>query len=143
MIILDTDHVTVLRYPEQSLYAPLTSRMSRSTDSAFAVTAVSIEEQLRGWLAAIHRKRDIHGQILYYTRLTGLIEFFGRWQIVPFNEPAADRFFALRQGGLRIGTMDLKIASIALEQGALLLSANLRDFQQVPGLRVEDWLHSP
>ncbi len=36
--------------------------------------------------------------------------------------------------------LDLKIASIALSNGALLLSANLRDFEQVPHLRVEDWL---
>ena len=36
--------------------------------------------------------------------------------------------------------MDLKIACIALVHNALLLSANLRDFQQVPGLRVENWL---
>jgi predicted nucleic acid-binding protein len=34
----------------------------------------------------------------------------------------------------------LKIGSIALEAGALLLSANLRDFENVPGLRVENWL---
>jgi predicted nucleic acid-binding protein len=39
-----------------------------------------------------------------------------------------------------IGTLDLKIASIALEHAAMLLSANARDFEQVPGLRVEDWL---
>lgn len=37
--------------------------------------------------------------------------------------------------------MDLKIASIALSQDALVLSANLRDFEQVPNLQVEDWLH--
>ena len=37
--------------------------------------------------------------------------------------------------------MDLKIAATALVHGALLLSANLRDFRQVPGLMVEDWLH--
>ncbi|NUQ61540.1 MAG: hypothetical protein HUU20_03565 [Pirellulales bacterium] len=43
---------------------------------------------------------------------------------------------------LQIGTLDLKIASIALEHGATLLSANTRDFDQVPGLRVENWLHS-
>jgi predicted nucleic acid-binding protein len=36
--------------------------------------------------------------------------------------------------------MDLKIACIALGHGALVLSANLQDFQQVPGLRVENWL---
>jgi predicted nucleic acid-binding protein len=34
----------------------------------------------------------------------------------------------------------LKIASIALEADAVLLSANLRDFERVPGLRVENWL---
>ena len=38
-------------------------------------------------------------------------------------------------------TSDLKIASIAIVQGARLLSANIRDFEQVPGLSVEDWLH--
>jgi tRNA(fMet)-specific endonuclease VapC len=36
--------------------------------------------------------------------------------------------------------MDLKIAAIALVHDALLLSANLRDFRKVPGLRVESWL---
>jgi predicted nucleic acid-binding protein len=36
---------------------------------------------------------------------------------------------------------DLKLASIPIVRDALLLSANLRDFQQVPNLRVEDWLH--
>jgi predicted nucleic acid-binding protein len=34
----------------------------------------------------------------------------------------------------------LKIAAIAMAESALLLSANLRDFQKVPGLRVENWL---
>jgi tRNA(fMet)-specific endonuclease VapC len=38
--------------------------------------------------------------------------------------------------------MDLKIASIVLANQATLLSANLRDFQQVPGLQVEDWFHA-
>jgi tRNA(fMet)-specific endonuclease VapC len=33
-----------------------------------------------------------------------------------------------------------EIADIALAQDVLLLSANLRDFRQVPGLRVENWL---
>jgi tRNA(fMet)-specific endonuclease VapC len=41
---------------------------------------------------------------------------------------------------VRIGTMDLRIASLALTHETLLLSRNLVDFQKVPGLRVENWL---
>jgi tRNA(fMet)-specific endonuclease VapC len=34
----------------------------------------------------------------------------------------------------------LKIASIALANDALLLTANRRDFEKVPGLQLENWL---
>ena len=40
---------------------------------------------------------------------------------------------------IRIGAMDLKIASIALANNATLLSRNLKDFGKVPDLKVEDW----
>jgi tRNA(fMet)-specific endonuclease VapC len=40
---------------------------------------------------------------------------------------------------IRIGTMDLKIASIVKVRDATLFSRNLRDFRKVPGLKVEDW----
>jgi tRNA(fMet)-specific endonuclease VapC len=61
-------------------------------------------------------------------------------KIASWTIPAADRFDALRASRIRIGTKDLRIAAIALEHDALLLSANLVDFEQVPGLRIEDWL---
>jgi tRNA(fMet)-specific endonuclease VapC len=62
------------------------------------------------------------------------------WEIVPFDEGAADRFAALRRQRIRIGTMDLKIASIALVNDALLVTTNLRDYSLVPQLRCDDWL---
>ena len=43
------------------------------------------------------------------------------------------------QQRVRIATMDLRIASIALSQGLTLLTRNARDFSKVPGLVVEDW----
>ena len=52
----------------------------------------------------------------------------------------ADRYAALRRAKVRIGPMDLKIASIALEHGGTVLSQNLTDFGKVPGLKVENWL---
>ncbi|MCH8923806.1 MAG: type II toxin-antitoxin system VapC family toxin [Planctomycetes bacterium] len=51
-----------------------------------------------------------------------------------------DHLDNLRKQRVRIGTMDLKIASIALANNATLLSANTRDFVQVPSLQLENWL---
>jgi tRNA(fMet)-specific endonuclease VapC len=95
---------------------------------------------MRGWLSAIHAQRDVRRQVTYYQRLVGLFRFFADWRILPFDDLSAERFRLLRTQRVRIGAMDLKIASIVLVQEATLLSTNLRDFHKVPGLRVEDWL---
>jgi tRNA(fMet)-specific endonuclease VapC len=140
MILLDTDHLSILQHPESPLFERLTKAMQASPDQRFATTAISLEEQMRGWLAAINRQAKLHDQLLYYVRLTAIVQFYSRWKIMPFDEPAADQFMSLRKAKVRIGTVDLKIASIALSQNSLLLSANIQDFEQVPGLQVENWL---
>ena len=65
--------------------------------------------------------------------------FFGAIPVSRYDDDASAGFPALRRLRLRIGSMDLKVAAIVLSQNGLLLSRNLRDFRQVPGLRVEDW----
>ena len=59
--------------------------------------------------------------------------------MLPFDAKAAAHFARLKQARIRIGTMDLKIAAIALANDATLLTRNRADFDKVPGLRVEDW----
>ena len=140
MILPDTDHLSALADHRQTRGRALEQRLADSGD-AIAVTIVTIEEQLRGWLAQIRRVQDAHKQIVPYMRLAKLIDFLRDWNVVEWNEPAADEFMSLRKQCIRIGTQDLKIAAIAKVNDALLLSANLVDFQRVPGLRVEDWLH--
>lgn len=139
MILLDTDHINVLSYPQSRQGIDLAARM-RAADQAFATTDITLEEQARGWLAKVNQARDVANQVPYYERFVGLVAFFSRWQIIPFDDRAAAEFKSLRKQRIRIGAMDLKIASIARVQGAKLLSANLRDFRQVPGLDVENWL---
>lgn len=39
--------------------------------------------------------------------------------------------------------MDKKIAAIAIANAALLLTANRRDFEQIPNLRCENWMDPP
>jgi tRNA(fMet)-specific endonuclease VapC len=49
-------------------------------------------------------------------------------------------FEQLQKKKVRIGTMDLKIASIALSRNLVLLTRNDRDFIKVPDLKIEDWI---
>ena len=105
-----------------------------------ATTIVTVEEQLRGWLAEIHRLSNPHQQIAAYSRLQRRIDFFAAWTVLPWDAESAEQFLNLRRQGVRIGTMDLKIACIVLAHDAMLLTRNTSDFAQVPGLRVENWL---
>ena len=110
----------------------------RSSEEDAATTIVTVEEQLRGWLAEIHRLTDPHRQILAYERLQRRIEFFAAWNVLPWDTDAADLFARLRREGVRIGSMDLKIACIVLVHEATLLTRNASDFAKVPGLRFEN-----
>src|SRR6476646_61486 len=105
MIVLDTDHLSILQFPESPQYERLVAALHESDDGALATTVISLEEQMRGWLAAIHRARTVHDQTRYYARLAGLIDFFSRWQIVGFDEPAAEQLATLRKQGIRVATL--------------------------------------
>jgi tRNA(fMet)-specific endonuclease VapC len=139
MILFDTDHLSVFTDERDPRHQLLRSR-TEATDEPVACTIVSVEEVLRGWLAIIHRLRDVHRQIPAYARLRQLFDFLSDWEIMPFDQRAAHRFSDLRRQRIRIGTMDLKIASIALVNDALLATANLSDYSLVPELRCENWL---
>ncbi len=69
MIILDTDHLNVLKYANDSKHYNLLQRMAQSGDQDFVTTVITIEEQMRGWLAFIHKSREIHQQVPAYDQL--------------------------------------------------------------------------
>ncbi|ETX06840.1 MAG: hypothetical protein ETSY2_14685 [Candidatus Entotheonella gemina] len=99
-----------------------------------------MEEIMRGWMASIRRTHDPRQQSRAYARLRQLFRFFSTWEVLNWDERTTDEFEALKRAKTRIGTMDLKIASICLAHNGTLLSRNRKDFDHVPGLRVEDWL---
>jgi tRNA(fMet)-specific endonuclease VapC len=141
MILLDTDHVTLLKYPASEWATRLRQRLeSLPPVGSIAVPVIVVEEQMRGWLATIAKERTARRQVVPYRELAALFEFFAEFDIVVFDESAADQFESLLSRKLRLGTMDLKIAATVLANQALLLSANRSDFDRVPGLRVENWM---
>lgn len=138
MLVLDTNHLTELGY-ETKRGAVLSSRLGKSGLAA-VTTIVCVEEQLRGWLARIARIRDVSGQIEAYAELAGRVDFLAAFTLLPWDKEAVHLFKRLRKQGLRIGSMDLKIACITIAHDATLLTRNTVDFAQVPGLRIENWL---
>jgi tRNA(fMet)-specific endonuclease VapC len=67
--------------------------------------------------------------------------------LLPLDEPAdqhyADIRAALERAGTPIGNHDLFIAAHARSRNMTLVTHNMREFERVPGLRVEDWLTAP
>jgi len=59
--------------------------------------------------------------------------------ILDFTADAAALDESLRQQKLRISAQDRRIAAITLAAGGVLLTRNQADFQQVPGLLIQDW----
>jgi len=136
---LDTDHVTLLERGEGAMCDRVRAHMAGLGPASVAVTIISFEEQMRGWLTYLARARSLNQQVEAYNRLRRMAENYQRIPLVDFDAAAAVEFQRLRTSRLRIGTMDLKIAAIALARGAILVTRNRIDFEKVPGLITEDW----
>lgn len=137
-VILDTNHYRELVH-ETVAGLSLQKRIADSEADVFT-TVITAQEVTQGWIAAINRKPAGREQVEFYELFLRALRALERVVILPFDIEAADVFHGFPTSLRRIGTMDLKIAAIAKSHDALLLSRNLVDFQQVPELRVENWL---
>jgi tRNA(fMet)-specific endonuclease VapC len=138
VIILDTDVLSIVQRAQGPAYELLAQRLDAADDDV-AVSIISFEEQMRGWLAYFANAKTSAQETQGYDRLRALLADFSARPVLDFDQGCAAQFDRLMRSRVRIGTMDLKIASIAIAHDALLLSRNLTDFRKVPGLRVDDW----
>ncbi len=138
MYRLDTDHMTLLERggPESEA---IKAKLRGIPQDDVATTIISYEEQTRGWLARIAGLSDISQQVTQYVYLKRQLQNYCRVAVIDFDSKAAQQFTELRQAKLRLGTMDMKIAAIALAHQAILVTRNSSDFSKVPNLLIEDW----
>jgi tRNA(fMet)-specific endonuclease VapC len=70
--------------------------------------------------------------------------FAARLEVLALDSDAVAHFADIRTDlegrGTTIGPYDLLIAGHARSRGLIVVTGNLREFQQVDGLRAEDWL---
>jgi tRNA(fMet)-specific endonuclease VapC len=138
MYLLDTDHLSILERGGTEAQN-LLIRLANLNPNDVGATIISYEEQLRGWLNYIAKAKTIDGQVEAYKQLKKQLSNYCTILIIEFDEQAAREFKHLRKNYPRLGTMDLKIAAIALVKQAILLTRNQRDFGQIAGLHIEDW----
>jgi tRNA(fMet)-specific endonuclease VapC len=137
--LLDTDHISFLQRRSGPEYAALSARMGQHPLTDFAASVVSFHEQVLGAHTYLGRARSTNDVVRGYTLMLEILQGFLPVPVLPFDSPAAAMFDGLRGQGVRVATMDLRIASIALSRGLILLTRNVVDFVQVPGLHTEDW----
>jgi tRNA(fMet)-specific endonuclease VapC len=138
MYIFDTDHLSLIQRNGQEGKRILT-KLAVLEDSEVAVTVITYEEQVRGRLGVLSRAKTPDEQVLAYQGLQQLAVDYQSIVILPFSRTSALEHQRLRKAYPRIGSMDLKIAAIALTNNAVLLTRNESDFGQISELRTENW----
>ena len=137
--LLDTDHISVLQRLSGQECLALAARIGREDPQDLALSIVSFHEQVLGCHAYITRARKTADLLRGYAMLERLFSDYAMVALLPFDASSAALYDRLKSQHLRVGTMDLRIASIALARDLVLVTRNLQDFGQVPGLRIEDW----
>ena len=133
MFVLDTDHVTEYQRGKSLAAQRLKQRLDSATEP-YSTTIITVEENMRGWMAAIRRINDPREQIVVYSRFQRLFNFYATWNVLEWDAASVNEYESLRTAGVRVGTMDMKIASIVLANDATLLTRNTNDFNRIPGL---------
>lgn len=133
--ILDTDHVSLLERQQPAIV----QRYKKYPVETTAITIITWEEQMRGRLNVIRQATSSDQRVLAYTRLLSTIRFLQDFRIINFDVMADRDYMQLQAQKIRVGTQDLRIASIALSCSAVVVTRNHKDFGKVPNLMWEDW----
>jgi tRNA(fMet)-specific endonuclease VapC len=135
LFVLDTDILSLWQHG----HPKVSDHVAAHNPAEFAISVITVQEQLDGWHARLPRARKPKQLADLYQRLAETVRFLSRVEILPFTESAISRYEDLRKQKLNLGKMDLRIAAIVLEQQATLVTRNLRDFQKIQNLVIEDW----
>ena len=134
--ILDTDSFSL----ERAGVEPISSRILSTPPTDLFTTAITVDESLSGWYALVRRSTKPDQLEFAYGELIRTVQTLAKFQLLNFTQAASAQFDSLVRMKLNVKKNDLRIAAIALEHGAIVVTHNVRDFARVPNLVVEDWM---
>jgi tRNA(fMet)-specific endonuclease VapC len=136
--ILDTDHVSLYLGRHQ----PTRDRV-RHEFADCGITIISVQEVFNGWAGQLGRIANENSRIAAYEKFYAAAQFFQKLPILNYGTSAGQVYQQLIGDHPNLTKRrlenDVRIAAIALSLGATVVTRNRRDFELVPGLRVEDW----
>ncbi len=135
----DTDHLSILQKQAGVEYVNLSNRLAQQAANDVVLSVISYHEQVRGCHAYLNNARSSADLTRGYDRLWRVHADFTTMTVLQFDAAAAATFEGLLTQKLRVGSMDLQIAAIALSRGLTVLTRNQRDFGKIPGLVTADW----
>jgi tRNA(fMet)-specific endonuclease VapC len=138
VIVFDTDILSDLLADVPTVVA----RAAALPLSQQGIAIVSVEEVFRGQLNSLRTAAASKGRVtlpVVYDYFLFSVERVARYRILPYTLAADAEFIRLRSMKVRIGTQDLRIASVALTNAATLVTRNARDYRRVPGLTLDVW----
>ena len=135
--ILDTDHVSLILRGDSRIQSVIKTKQNVCT------SIITAQELFNGWVVRINNAKPSDNFVVLYADFCDSINYLKKTEILSFNEFADVRFRQLLQEhpSLRKARLqrDMRIAAIALSLNATVVTCNRRDFEQVPGLKIDDW----
>jgi tRNA(fMet)-specific endonuclease VapC len=112
--ILDTDCVSLF----QNGHPIVSRRIAATSPENLAVTIITFEEQVHRRFNVIRQADSLDRLGIAYSRLQATYNYFLSINLLAFTQEAANCYAQLLRQKVRIGTQDLRIASIAISQNA-------------------------
>jgi tRNA(fMet)-specific endonuclease VapC len=137
--ILDTDHVSLVLRGHPKVVEHL-----KQASVQPSTTIITVQEIFNGWMGELNQPNTKSTTILdRYHQLYLAMALLKRLPILEFDSPAFNIYENLLLQNLNLRKKrlqkDMRIAAIALSLDATVVTRNRRDFEQVPGLNIEDW----
>jgi tRNA(fMet)-specific endonuclease VapC len=137
--LLDTTTITHLRNGQLRVEANYLAYSAIDSGHTVAVASINVEEVLLGRLNYVSRARTPADEAAGSRRLNADICFLASFPLFSVTEASVLRYESLRKMKLNVGRNDLRLAALALELGATVVTDNARDFGRIPALQWVDW----